>query len=744
MCRSVLVSALVCLSWWAVAPTVAQAGGSKRPVADLVADLHKGEKEQLQAIEGLAALGEKAAEAAPALVEVFRDKNEYVRLQTAIALGKVGRPAVEPLTHALGAADPDVRFYAAWGLAFVGPPARGAAPAVVKALADSSAQVRRKAAYALGRIDPEPAAVVEALVAALGDADGDVRQAAQDALPKMGRAAVPALVKVLHGGKEVARDSAIRALGQMGADAADAVADLKAILLQPNKGPAQAAADALAGIGAPAVGALVAAAAADDATIRTLALQALHRIGVPAVPALVDLLGGSKHADTRRQAASLIGAIPVNDKMVIVALGYAAANDKDFQVRVHALQALRGRGPGAKLAEPYVSGLLTDIDPNVRQEAFHTLQALGVDPRPGLKKALGHTDPAVRINTASLMAALNLEVGLAEPILLDGLKEKDLNLKMQAAHALALRGLQADAVLPILLDGLKSEVASVRRQAAEAIVRYGPQARKASPALIAALDDPDDAVRGQALAALRQVGEEPKALLPAMLKILRKKDDSLHGAAAQIVYQVGPQAVGDVVALLKTEEAPALRLVCLQTLAMVGPSAKEAVDELIRALGDPAPRARMAAARALGNIGPDAKAAVDALARAEKDSDANVRQIAAAALVQVRGDAKQKGFQVQGVLTAGDPFDRVRSGCFHVVHTYPMKAGQTYTIDLRSTWDNFLRLENAKGEQLAQDDDSGGFPNARIVFTAPQDGWYRIIVTSFAPGANGGYTLTVR
>jgi len=81
---------------------------------------------------------------------------------------------------------------------------------------------------------------------------------------------------------------------------------------------------------------------------------------------------------------------------------------------------------------------------------------------------------------------------------------------------------------------------------------------------------------------------------------------------------------------------------------------------------------------------------------------------------------------------------------YHVVHTYKMKEGQTYTIDLISPWDNFLRLENAKGEQLAQDDDSGGNLNARITFPAPADGWYRIIVTSYAPRASGAYTLKVR
>jgi len=141
----------------------------------------------------------------------------------------------------------------------------------------------------------------------------------------------------------------------------------------------------------------------------------------------------------------------------------------------------------------------------------------------------------------------------------------------------------------------------------------------------------------------------------------------------------------------------------------------------------------MTAARALGNIGPDAKAAEDALAKAEKDDDANVRAIAKAALTQIKSDPNVKEFQVQGVLTAGDPFDKVRQQMYHVVHTYQMKKGTQYQIDLTSQWDNYLRLENAQGVQLAFDDDSGGFPNARIIFVAPADGWYRIIVTSFSP-----------
>ena len=53
-----------------------------------------------------------------------------------------------------------------------------------------------------------------------------------------------------------------------------------------------------------------------------------------------------------------------------------------------------------------------------------------------------------------------------------------------------------------------------------------------------------------------------------------------------------------------------------------------------------------------------------------------------------------------------------------------------------------LRLEDAKSAPLAEDDDGGGFPSARIVFTANRTENYRIIVTSFG-GQTGPYTLTV-
>jgi hypothetical protein len=98
-----------------------------------------------------------------------------------------------------------------------------------------------------------------------------------------------------------------------------------------------------------------------------------------------------------------------------------------------------------------------------------------------------------------------------------------------------------------------------------------------------------------------------------------------------------------------------------------------------------------------------------------------------------------------GQLTSNDAFDRVRLRCYCKAYSINLTRGRIYQIDMVSgALDSYLRLENAVGQQLAQDDDSGGFLNARIVFRCPQSGNYRIICTTFGPSQTGPYTLTVR
>src|SRR5260370_42569200 len=77
---------------------------------------------------------------------------------------------------------------------------------------------------------------------------------------------------------------------------------------------------------------------------------------------------------------------------------------------------------------------------------------------------------------------------------------------------------------------------------------------------------------------------------------------------------------------------------------------------------------------------------------------------------------------------------------------YPVKllAGNNYQIDMKSTdFDSYLRLEDPDGNQIAEDDDGGGFPNARIRQKVDKTGAYKIIATTFRADSTGNFDVNI-
>lgn len=106
---------------------------------------------------------------------------------------------------------------------------------------------------------------------------------------------------------------------------------------------------------------------------------------------------------------------------------------------------------------------------------------------------------------------------------------------------------------------------------------------------------------------------------------------------------------------------------------------------------------------------------------------------------------KDEVFRATGTLAKEDLKDRLRKECHFKVYLIRMSPKRTYTIDLQSSdFDSFLRLEGAAGNSLAENDDGGSGVNARLVFRPAQDEVFRLVVTTFAPGATGHFLLTVR
>jgi WD40 repeat protein len=106
------------------------------------------------------------------------------------------------------------------------------------------------------------------------------------------------------------------------------------------------------------------------------------------------------------------------------------------------------------------------------------------------------------------------------------------------------------------------------------------------------------------------------------------------------------------------------------------------------------------------------------------------------------GGAGAVVLNVQDRLTITSNPDLVRRDSYAKAFTARLEQGRMYVIDLMSSeMDTYLRIEDSRGNKLAEDDDGGEGLNSRLTFTPQQSGDYRLIATTFTPKTTGGFTL---
>jgi CHAT domain-containing protein len=82
---------------------------------------------------------------------------------------------------------------------------------------------------------------------------------------------------------------------------------------------------------------------------------------------------------------------------------------------------------------------------------------------------------------------------------------------------------------------------------------------------------------------------------------------------------------------------------------------------------------------------------------------------------------------------------------YYNTHTFEGIAEQAIVIEMSSDeFDTYLLLIAPNGKSVAQNDDSGGGINSRIVITLPITGMYTILATSSVHSQIGSYTLSLR
>jgi HEAT repeat protein len=381
---------------------VALAGAGARAVPALAVECGQSGRDGEGCQAAIRVLGQIARTEPAAWPVLIDDFGSRFGGGAAVALGRVGAPVVPLLRQALRSANPESRAMAAKALSDIGPPAKDAVPDLVALLNDTAGHsqaasgewpspvVQYEAAIALANIDPtrkEALPVLQEAVANRWMTGIDAIKAVEK-MGGNGRAAVPALERVLAGGPDnLNRSFAVDALGAIeGCGAGPALAHV----LKNDKDHTVRfhAARALAGLGPDCpetIPALVDALGDDEVD----SASELTRLGKPGLAALTPALR-NPDADVRKSVVDALSSLALKAPWVgkgeeatrslpddLVQPLLVAMNDKSITIREQAARALQFAG-----GEP---GRLAAAELDREREIYARQSALDKTRTPGRK-----------------------------------------------------------------------------------------------------------------------------------------------------------------------------------------------------------------------------------------------------------------------------------------------------------------------------------------------------------------------
>jgi HEAT repeat protein len=492
------------------------------------------------AVFALAELKEEAAPAVPELLANLKHADAEVRWRAARALGLTGVRTEEVFTALLELLAGSGEEHGNWVIEALAPWPRlpGSALPVLLAYLErigESVYHRSNALPLLGRIDAPPAEVLPTLLTALESDEEWITRAATDALGQVGdEAAVPELVAAVR--REPGRSNAPEALARIGRSGVAALVEL----LSNDSAEVVAAAVrglALAGSGAgasiiPRLRELLRQLTAEhpqlnqDSYWRAKSLvEALQAIGPPAAEAIPDML--PLFRERTYFAPQLVGGALLSfGEAVLPYLPRLMEVMRDPTCsRGHGELAWRLRQLGWRkpafaegFREPLRGEMLALVDWSEKQK-----QQYRVVVYPMLVGGLGSLGPAGADAVTDLLALLALpgadakllgevvaalgqiQSPTAVPTLRRLLVEGEETVRAKAAESLGLIGEVSEPVVAALMTALTDRGPRVRKAAADALGRLRPEEAAVRDALKRAMEDVDKGVCVRVGVALRKV-----------------------------------------------------------------------------------------------------------------------------------------------------------------------------------------------------------------------------------------------
>ncbi len=543
-------SSLFGLAAWACIFAGQTVSAAEPSVADLVARLKStDENARLLAMDELAALGAKAAEAVGPLTELLKDESAKIRAHAANALGEIG------------------------------PPAAAAVPALVQLTKDPDVSVRCQVVEAVMDIRPGPQVTIPLCLKLLEDSDPGVRLRILHAISAAGPDALPGLIEALKKDRSAYLACIIlRDMGPAGKDAVPALIET----LQKNQNP-------------------------DIRREVLLTLAAMEEAASPATSQIAKAIGDEHTRTAATYALGRIGRIPAGTEVVI----RTNAGSDDKLLAVTSLWALARVHPEDQNLRREVTeqliDRLKDSDPFVRAAASRALAALPPAPEittPIWEKALQDADQTTVQYALDAIAAIGAP---AVPRLIDGLKHEEL--RGQIAYTLGKIGPAAVAATPALTKLIRDKDERVAHEAILALAGIGPGAKAAVPELVETLQQSDHENAVAVVYALGKIGPDAAAAQEPLTKALASSDRQLALASAWALTRIlpaSPELATKTLPILidgLSNDAAIARQGAAEGLANLGALAKEAVPALKKAAADDEdPAVRKAATESLERI----------------------------------------------------------------------------------------------------------------------------------------------
>lgn len=309
-----------------------------------------------------------------------------------------------------------------------------------------------------------------------------------------------------------------------------------------------------------------------------------------AVPQLVQILNSENSSDARFW---VLKSIEIFGKEAIQAgepIREIAISDKESEpLRQAALEALIQIGPEFPQTIPALIRILTAVPSEMDQEEKD-------DPKYASQLQLA-------VQAAQGLKTIGNKATAAFPFLLRQVEHPHEMLRMECVNAIAAMSSRAEPAIPILLALISMDESAAVRDAAG--IALGNMGDVSVPGLVLLLEEPSEETRLQVLKALVLTGTKSRSVREKLTELIEDKNPLVSVEAAYTFWMLFKENEPVLPVLIDriTHEERDVRTKVIETITVMGSSAKDLVPLLEILLEDSRAYVRTSAGKALDIIG---------------------------------------------------------------------------------------------------------------------------------------------